>query len=102
MIRGPPRTARNKQNGDHGELRDRGAAVAFAATDQRSDAHEQRVAHCYPPVLPVTESRASLIALVILSRNSAKMTTTNPAVKIVTITQPGTSPRSGSSPRTRA
>jgi hypothetical protein len=66
--------------------------MASAATDERSDAHEQRVAHCYPPVLPVTESLASLIALVILSRNSAKITTTNPAVMIVTITQPGTSP----------
>jgi hypothetical protein len=63
--------------------------MASAATDERSDAHEPRVAHCYPPVLPVTESLASLIALVILSRNSAKITTTNPAVMIVTITQPG-------------
>src|SRR4029077_13147253 len=92
----------SKQNGDHRELGDRGASLASAASGEHSNAHEQRVAHCYPPVLPVTESMASLIALVILSRNSAKMTTTSPAVMIVTITQPGTSPRSGSSPRTRA
>jgi hypothetical protein len=64
------------------------------AADQRSDPPEQRVARRYPPVVRVTGSVASLIALVILSRNSAKMMTTKPAVMIVTITQPGTSPRS--------
>src|SRR6266496_5339248 len=53
-------------------------------------------------VLPVTESMASLIALVILDLNTPKMTTTRPAVMTVTMTQPGTSPRSGSRPRTRA
>jgi hypothetical protein len=36
----------NQQDGDHRELCDRGTSIASAASDERSDAHEQRVAHC--------------------------------------------------------
>ena len=50
----------------------------------------------------MTELKALFTAATMAARNGTRMASTSAAVITVIITQPGTSPRSGSSPRARA
>jgi hypothetical protein len=68
----------------HADSRRRWAAIPGATLRDRSEA-------------PVPRHRTG-----IASRNGRRMASTRAAVITVIITQPGTSPRSGSSPSTRA